>query len=157
VQPEAGYKNFKENVKMVTEGKFSKITTQVYAEKPNWPTSGSIEFCGLFLRYRPELDYVLRDVSLKIRSGEKIGIIGRTGAGKSTMINSIIRAVERSQGQIKIDGVDITEPDLKLLRSSITVLSQVITHNSLPQVQSKMNRFWEAGPLSVQRFNQRKH
>eukprot|EP00913_Durusdinium_trenchii_P002361 g2179.t1 len=92
---------------------------------PNsWPTSGSIEFQNVFLRYRPELPTVLNGLSLEIRSREKIGICGRTGAGKSSVLNLLLRIVEAESGCVKVDGLDIKTLGLHRLRHSITVIPQ---------------------------------
>jgi len=89
-----------------------------------WPRAGDIEFSKLTLRYRRELPPVLDRISLRIRSGEKIGIVGRTGAGKSTLIQTLFRIVEPPASSVFIDGVDITSVDLELLRSKIAIIPQ---------------------------------
>ena len=66
-----------------------------------------IEFKKVSLRYRPETEIVLNDLSFSIKGGEKIGIVGRTGAGKSTITLAISRIVEIFSGKIFIDGLDI--------------------------------------------------
>ena len=70
---------------------------------PEWPETGAIEFKDLEMRYRPGLPNVLRGISISIRGGEKIGIVGRTGAGKSSITLALLRIVEYS-GSITIDG-----------------------------------------------------
>ena len=75
--------------------------------RDNWPEKGEIEFKNVSLRYRPDTDIVLNKLTFNVNSGEKIGVVGRTGAGKSTMTLAITRIVEIFEGQIKIDGVDI--------------------------------------------------
>lgn len=67
----------------------------------------------VILRYRPDTDQVLKECSFKFEGGQKIGICGRTGAGKSTLSMAITRIVEREAGAIKIDGVDINKISLK--------------------------------------------
>ncbi|NBW81465.1 ATP-binding cassette domain-containing protein [bacterium] len=89
-----------------------------------WPTSGNVEFKQLTLRYRKELPAVLDRLSLSILPGEKIGIVGRTGAGKSTLIQTLFRIVEPPAGSVFIDGVDITLVPLERLRSSIAIIPQ---------------------------------
>lgn len=69
----------------------------------NWPQRGAIEFRNVSLRYRPNLPNVLHGISMSIRSGEKIGIVGRTGAGKSSITLALLRIVE-FEGLISIDG-----------------------------------------------------
>jgi len=87
-----------------------------------WPSKGEIEFKRVVLRYRPDTDVVLNQLTFHARPGEKIGIVGRTGAGKSTICLSLSRIVEIVEGQILIDGIDITRVDLQYLRSKITVI-----------------------------------
>jgi len=70
---------------------------------PKWPETGAIEFKDLEMRYRPGLPNILHGISMSIRGGEKIGIVGRTGAGKSSITLALLRIVEYS-GSITIDG-----------------------------------------------------
>ena len=100
-----------------------KIKGEVGSPK-EWPSKGELEFRNVCLRYRPACDLSLRDVSFKAKAGEKIGIVGRTGAGKSTMLMALTRIVELDSGKILIDGQDIAKVDLKALRSSITIIPQ---------------------------------
>ncbi|XP_061456062.1 multidrug resistance-associated protein 1 isoform X4 [Rhineura floridana] len=90
----------------------------------NWPTEGRIEFKGYSLRYRPELDLALKDISLKINGREKIGIAGRTGAGKSSLAMGLLRLVEAAAGEIVIDGTNIAKMGLHDLRSKVTIIPQ---------------------------------
>ena len=78
----------------------------------------------MFARYREELPQVLRNLNMKIRPKEKIGVVGRTGAGKSTIILSLLRILEIESGTIDIDGVDISKINLNELRKKITVILQ---------------------------------
>ena len=73
-----------------------------------WPSQGNIKFEDVRLRYRPKTDEVLRGLNFEIEGGKKIGIVGRTGAGKSTISLAICRIVEIESGFIKIDGIDIS-------------------------------------------------
>ena len=90
----------------------------------NWPSQGSVEFIGYSTRYRAELEPVLRDLTFKIDAREKVGIVGRTGAGKSSLTLAIFRALEADQGKILIDGVDIGSVGLRDLREAITIVPQ---------------------------------
>ena len=76
------------------------------------------------MRYRPELDLVLRNISFTVRPGEKLGIVGRTGSGKSSTLLSLFRVIEPAGGTILIDGVDTTTLGLHDLRSSISIVPQ---------------------------------
>ncbi|KAF7458125.1 ABC transporter [Cryptosporidium felis] len=90
----------------------------------NWPGQGRIEFESLQLRYKPELPLVLNSISCNIRPGEKVGVVGRTGAGKSSIFISILRLVEAEKGCIKIDDIDIFSIGTFDLRSRISVIPQ---------------------------------
>lgn len=73
-----------------------------------WPGAGVVEFKDLKLRYREDTDIVLKGLNFKINGGEKIGVVGRTGAGKSTICLALTRIVEAYSGKITIDDVDIS-------------------------------------------------
>ena len=87
-------------------------------------TKGDIEFKNVQLRYFPDLPLALRGVSFRVRAGERLGIVGRTGAGKSSLHTAILRLVELTSGQIAIDGVDISSVGLHTLRGEISVIPQ---------------------------------
>jgi ABC-type multidrug transport system fused ATPase/permease subunit len=89
-----------------------------------WPKSGGVTFKNVSMRYRPDLPFVLHDLSFDIKSGDKIGIVGRTGSGKSSTVTSLLRLVEISSGSILIDGVDISSLSLNTLRSKVAVIPQ---------------------------------
>ncbi|KAL1943159.1 hypothetical protein VTO73DRAFT_4830 [Trametes versicolor] len=89
-----------------------------------WPAKGELEFRQYSARYRPELDLVLKDINVKIGASEKIGIVGRTGSGKSSLLLSLFRIIEPASGTICIDGVDITKVGLHDLRSAISIVPQ---------------------------------
>ncbi|KAL3053062.1 hypothetical protein OYC64_005566 [Pagothenia borchgrevinki] len=91
---------------------------------PGWPTEGCIEMRGLCLRYRQDLDLAIRNITINISSGEKVGIVGRTGAGKSSLMLGLFRIIEAAEGHIFIDGVDIAQLGLHELRSRITIIPQ---------------------------------
>ncbi len=86
---------------------------------------GKIEFRNVWFAYKDE-DYVLRDVSFQVKPGEKVAIVGHTGAGKTSIINLLCRFYEVNKGQISIDGVDIREMNLEDLRHSINIVQQNI-------------------------------
>ncbi|CAF3222819.1 unnamed protein product, partial [Rotaria sp. Silwood2] len=92
---------------------------------PHWPTNGNIQIRDLSIRYRENLQLVVKDFSINIQSGEKIGIIGRTGSGKSSLCLSLLRIIEPTNGTIIIDNVDIRLIGLHDLRSKITIIPQV--------------------------------
>ncbi|KAJ5775299.1 uncharacterized protein N7511_000310 [Penicillium nucicola] len=89
-----------------------------------WPSQGAVEFNGYSTRYRPDLDPVLKEVSFSVKAGEKVGIVGRTGAGKSSLALALFRGLEAEKGQILIDGVDIGSIGLRDLREAITIVPQ---------------------------------
>lgn len=91
---------------------------------PNWPTHGEILLRDLKVRYRPNTPLVLHGITLDIHGGEKIGVVGRTGSGKSTLIQVLFRIVEPSGGKIIIDGVDISILGLHDLRSRFGIIPQ---------------------------------
>lgn len=86
---------------------------------------GEIEFRNVWFAYNDE-DYVLKDVSFKVSPGEKVALVGHTGAGKTSIINLLCRFYEINKGQIRIDGVDIREMNLEELRSAISIVQQNI-------------------------------
>jgi ATP-binding cassette subfamily C (CFTR/MRP) protein 1 len=93
----------------------------------NWPKTGQIKFDNLSLKYRPDTEIVLNSLSFTIKNGEKIGVIGRTGAGKSTLWLALCRIVEAHGGRILIDGTDISSLGLEDLRQKITIIPQDAT------------------------------
>jgi len=93
-------------------------------DRNTWPTRGEISFQNLQLRYRPELPLILQGVSATIQAGEKVGVCGRTGAGKSSLILALFRFVELTGGSILIDGVDVATIGLHCLRKSLSVIPQ---------------------------------
>ncbi|KAK2019864.1 ABC transporter [Colletotrichum eremochloae] len=90
----------------------------------NWPSQGSVEFINYSTRYRADLEPVLRNLSFKINPREKVGIVGRTGAGKSSLALAIFRALEADEGKILIDDIDIGLIGLRDLREAITIVPQ---------------------------------
>jgi ABC-type multidrug transport system fused ATPase/permease subunit len=90
----------------------------------NWPSQGSVQFIGYSTRYRSDLDLVLKNVSFTVRASEKVGIVGRTGAGKSSLALALFRGLEAEKGKILIDDVDIGLIGLQDLREAITIVPQ---------------------------------
>jgi len=90
----------------------------------NWPDKGEIEFRNYSTKYRPELANVLDEFNLDVQAKEKIGIVGRTGAGKSSLSLALFRIIEPSGGTIIIDDRDICDVGLQDLRSRLTIIPQ---------------------------------
>ena len=93
-------------------------------KETNFPQTGKIEFRNFSVKYRPDTKIVLKNLTFTINSGEKIGVVGRTGSGKSTLCLCLFRILEPTFGSILIDDIDITKIGLSLLRQSITVIPQ---------------------------------
>ncbi|VAH23048.1 unnamed protein product [Triticum turgidum subsp. durum] len=91
---------------------------------PGWPSSGIIKFEDVVLRYRPELPPVLHGISFIVNGGEKVGIVGRTGAGKSSMLNALFRIVELERGRILIDDCDTSKFGIWDLRKVLGIIPQ---------------------------------
>ncbi|KAF0698068.1 Aste57867_11288 [Aphanomyces stellatus] len=89
-----------------------------------WPTDGAITFDNVSFRYKDDDPLVLKHVSFAIRAGEKIGVVGRTGAGKSSLMMTLFRINEVATGTIRIDGVDTATLGLKQLRSALAIIPQ---------------------------------
>ncbi|CAN6616690.1 ATP-dependent bile acid permease [Trichomonascus vanleenenianus] len=91
---------------------------------PNWPSQGQITFDKLSLRYAPELPLVINQISFEVPAFNKVGVVGRTGAGKSTIITALFRFLEADSGRITIDGLDISTIGLKDLRKALAIIPQ---------------------------------
>ena len=92
--------------------------------KEGFPKRGKIEFVNLYVRYRPDSQLVLKNINFTIEPDQKIGIVGRTGSGKTTLCLSLFRILEASTGKILIDNQDISQIGLELLRESIAFIPQ---------------------------------
>ncbi|KAL9128737.1 MAG: hypothetical protein Q9217_002644 [Psora testacea] len=90
----------------------------------NWPRQGAIQFFDYTTRYRPDLGPVLQGLTFNIRPGERVGVVGRTGAGKSSLALALFRGIEAESGKILIDDVDIGLIGLQDLREAITIVPQ---------------------------------
>ena len=93
-------------------------------KKDNWPQNGEIEFKDFSVRYRPGTEIVLKKINFHVQPGEKVGVCGRTGSGKSTICLCLFRILEATEGKIYIDNVDIATVGLDLLRSNLTIIPQ---------------------------------
>ncbi|XP_022257805.1 multidrug resistance-associated protein 1-like, partial [Limulus polyphemus] len=104
----------------------SEAPWEIEDQKPSkqWPAEGKVSFHNYSTRYREGLDLVLKDINLNIQSAEKIGVVGRTGAGKSSLTLSLFRIIEAAFGSVYIDGHDISTIGLHDLRSKLTVIPQ---------------------------------
>uniref|UniRef100_A0A668A6A6 ATP-binding cassette, sub-family C (CFTR/MRP), member 3 n=1 Tax=Myripristis murdjan TaxID=586833 RepID=A0A668A6A6_9TELE len=114
-----------ERVKEYSETK-TEAPWEVEDKKPSsdWPVEGNVEFRDYSVRYREGLDLVLKNLTLSVKGGEKIGIVGRTGAGKSSMTLCLFRLLEAAGGEITIDEVKIADIGLHDLRSKLTIIPQ---------------------------------
>ncbi|ORZ00014.1 P-loop containing nucleoside triphosphate hydrolase protein [Lobosporangium transversale] len=117
----------------------------------SWPHSGEITINHLTVRYAPDTPDVLKDVSVKIKAGEKVGVVGRTGSGKSTFAISLFRFMDPTSGSICIDGIDISKIGLQDLRSNLTIIPQdpilfkgTLRSNLDPFGEREDQELWEA-------------
>lgn len=90
----------------------------------NWPAHGEIVFKNVYMKYKSSQTYVLQNFNLAIKSGEKFGIVGRTGAGKSSILNALFRMYNIEKGSIIIDEQDISQLNLINYRNKISVIPQ---------------------------------
>ncbi|KAH1572694.1 hypothetical protein KXW83_008601 [Aspergillus fumigatus] len=98
----------------------------IFKNRPaiGWPAQGAVTFKDYSTRYRPGLDLVLKDINLDIKPHEKIGVVGRTGAGKSSLTLALFRIIEAAGGSISIDGLDISTIGLSDLRGRLAIIPQ---------------------------------
>ncbi|XP_021764950.1 ABC transporter C family member 10-like [Chenopodium quinoa] len=116
----------------------------------NWPSAGKVEICNLQIRYRPDTPLVLKGISCTFEGGDKIGIVGRTGSGKTTLIGALFRLVEPVAGKIVVDGMDICSIGLHDLRSHFGIIPQdptlfngTVRFNLDPLCQHNDEELWE--------------
>ncbi|ABN67247.2 metal resistance protein YCF1 [Scheffersomyces stipitis CBS 6054] len=104
----------------------SEAPMEIADKKPaeGWPEQGTISFNNYSVRYRENLDLVLKDINISINAKEKIGVVGRTGAGKSSLTLALFRIIEAASGNITIDGVNINEIGLFDLRHHLIIIPQ---------------------------------
>ncbi|PNH11698.1 Canalicular multispecific organic anion transporter 1, partial [Tetrabaena socialis] len=119
---------------------------------PDWPAAGAIEVADLSMRYRPHMPLVLKGISFKVAAGEKVGLVGRTGSGKSSMLLALFRMVEAAGGAVYIDGVDIATLGLRHLRSKMSIIPQdpfmfsgTVRHNLDPFDTATDDELWKVG------------
>ena len=94
------------------------------AKNPEWPRGGDMSIRDLKVKYRPDLPNVLKGITLHVDHGCKVGIVGRTGAGKTTFISTLYRNFDDYEGDIFFDGRELRTLDLKVLRSNMTIIPQ---------------------------------
>lgn len=131
---EDNYKSFSEDLKKVNSFKTEINKNLIKFEKDKNSASngtyekivedGEVEFKNVSARYITSKKLVLKNLTFKVKSGEKIGVVGRTGSGKSSLIKLFWRYIKPSEGKILLDGTDISHADLKSLRSQITIITQ---------------------------------
>uniref|UniRef100_H3G6P5 ABC transporter domain-containing protein n=1 Tax=Phytophthora ramorum TaxID=164328 RepID=H3G6P5_PHYRM len=109
----------------LNEEGYQREATSKDAIPPAWPQTGNIHFENVSMRYREDLPLVLKGVSFAVASGEKVGICGRTGSGKSSLMSVLFRVVEiPTSGRVLIDGVDVATITVHQLRSKLTIIPQ---------------------------------
>ena len=111
-------------------------------EHTAWPSAGRIDVEGLTVRYAAHLPLVLQDVTFSVDGGSTVGVIGRTGSGKSTLFQTLFRFIEPERGTIRIDGIDIAQVPLSRLRRSVAIIPQDPTL-FIGTVRSNLDRFHE--------------
>jgi ATP-binding cassette, subfamily C (CFTR/MRP), member 4 len=118
---------------------------------PAWPNLGAVDVTSLSVRYRPSLPLALDGATFSVPSGSRIGIVGRTGSGKSTIVQTLFRLLEAECGAIRIDNVDIAKVGLHRLRTSISVIPQVPTLFSGCTVRENLDLFNIHSDESIQK------
>ena len=102
-----------------------KLKEKIYElSDKTWPSEGKIKFENFSMKYRNDCNLALKNINIELNPGEKIGVIGRTGSGKSSLSLSLFRIIEAFNGKIEIDGYDIHDIPLKKLRRSISIVPQ---------------------------------
>ncbi|KAF9298774.1 hypothetical protein BGZ88_004679 [Linnemannia elongata] len=142
VERVAEYMNLEEEPAAIIEGS---------RPPASWPHAGEIVVDHLTMKYAPEAPAVIKDVSFTIKAGEKVGVVGRTGSGKSTFAISLFRFMDPVGGTITIDGIDICKIGLQDLRSNLTIIPQdpilfkgTLRSNLDPFGEREDRELWEA-------------
>eukprot|EP00164_Ancoracysta_twista_P003660 GFYU01004901.1.p1 GENE.GFYU01004901.1~~GFYU01004901.1.p1 ORF type:complete len:1550 (+),score=481.01 GFYU01004901.1:223-4872(+) len=117
----------------------------------SWPSSGALKFDNLTFKYKPDQEAVLKNLTFDVKGGEKVGIVGRTGAGKSSLMLAVFRTVEHAGGRIFLDDVDISSIGLLDLRSNVSIIPQdpalfsgTVRYNLDPFNEHQDAKLWEA-------------
>jgi ATP-binding cassette subfamily C (CFTR/MRP) protein 4 len=101
-----------------------KISIKNVNDNDSWPSHGEIVFENVSFGYDPDTNLVLKDLTFRVKPGEKVGIVGRTGAGKSSIIQTLFRMAELTRGRILIDNVNIVDITLAALRQKLSIIPQ---------------------------------
>jgi ABC-type multidrug transport system fused ATPase/permease subunit len=116
-----------------------------------WPTEGRLEVNDLVVGYAADLPPVLKGISFSVRPNERIGVVGRTGAGKSSLTLALFRFLEARSGSIYVDGLDVAKIPLPDLRSRLAIIPQARHIPSHPCSAFSCLTFRELGPCSLLR------
>ncbi|KAF3987485.1 hypothetical protein FT663_03888 [Candidozyma haemuli var. vulneris] len=129
--------------------------TKFQQPSPSWPEQGAIDVKEFSGRYAKNLDMVLKNVSFSVKPGEKVGVVGRTGAGKSSLVLAIFRMISSSEGSIFIDGLDINTLRLFDLRHNLSIIPQdshmfegTVRENLDPFTEHSDDKLWRVLELS---------
>ena len=138
--PEAGYTTYLQN----REELKVKSKERRKMKHEGWPDKGRLDFIDYKCRYRANLDLVLKGLNVTFTGGHKIGVVGRTGSGKSTIMLCILRILEADGGKILLDGRDIHELSLDDLRSKISIILQdpCLFAGTIREVIILLHRIW---------------
>ena len=115
-----------------------------------WPQNGSMNIENLQVRYRSNLPPSLQGISFDIKSGHKVGVVGRTGSGKSTLVQALFRVLEAEEGRISVGGVDISKLGLYKLRTKMSVIPQTPVLFSGCTIRENMDPFGKFGDIEIQ-------
>ncbi|XP_022105345.1 ATP-binding cassette sub-family C member 9-like [Acanthaster planci] len=137
---------------------YSSIANEDYTgtEPPeSWPQRGEIKMNGIYVRYAKELDPVIKNATVTFKSGEKVGICGRTGSGKSSLTLALFRIIDTCKGSILIDDIDISTVPLTTLRQRLAIIPQdpvlfsgTIRYNLDPEKQRTDGELWHSLEIS---------